>query len=114
MFQQQQQQKKKKKESSAVDRQIFRFGIAFVALIVIDAVRPTPQIVAMILSLLLEEKGVTELKRLAQMDIVVVDAAESGCRSRGGNRHVIPTANGQFFFKRFRQILRDQLIGWRR
>ena len=101
-----------------MNRQILRLRIAIVSVVVVDAVRPTPQIMAMVLSLLLEKKGrMTDLKRLAQVDVVVVDATESGrrrcCRGGSGHRHVIPTTDGHLFFKRFRQILWDQLVGWR-
>lgn len=49
----------KERNSSAMNREVLRFGIAFVSVVVIDTVRPTPQIVSVILSLLLEEKGMT-------------------------------------------------------
>jgi hypothetical protein len=49
----------KERNSSAMNREVLRFGIAIVSVVVIDTVRPTPQIVSVILSLLLEEKGMT-------------------------------------------------------
>ncbi len=42
-----------------MNREVLWFWIAIVSVVMIDTVRPTPQIVSVILSLLLKKKGMT-------------------------------------------------------
>lgn len=100
---------------SPVNGEILRLGVAIFAVIVIDTVRSTPQIVTVILPLLLQEERVTQLKRLTQMDAVVVDAVKgrSGGGRRGRHRHGTVDA-GHLLLERFRQILRHQFVDGRR